>query len=89
MIRLILLFTYIVSITFPLTTMALDQSQKQEATILFTTDIHGSFFPFDYIQMKECNGSYAKHVKCTVINSSVVHVFEQQSADGNNAKHCH
>ena len=60
MIRLILLFTYIVSITFPLTAMALDQSQKQEATILFTTDIHGSFFPFDYIQMKGCNGSYAR-----------------------------
>ena len=76
MIRLILLFTYIVSITFPLTTMALDQSQKQEATILFTTDIHGSFFPFDYIQMKECNGSYARVI--TAVDS-----IRKNKGDGN------
>ena len=37
----------------------------------------------------EQNGNNAKRIKCAVANGSVIHVFEQQSADGNNAKHGH
>lgn len=41
--------------------------QTQQVKILFTSDLHGNFFPYDFIKMEEASGSYARIA--TVVDS--------------------
>lgn len=50
-------------LTASISTPAMDIIPKEPEkilTIAFTTDVHGNFFPFDYIKLKEGGGSYAR-----------------------------
>lgn len=62
MTRNILIIVCIITFIFSMriSISATIQEKKPEITVIYTTDIHGNFFPFDFIQMADAPGSYAR-----------------------------
>jgi len=50
-------------------------SRHSTIKILYTTDIHGSFFPYDFIERKPCTGSLAR--AASYIKAQRVHYGER------------
>lgn len=54
------LITLAAALLLPANVMADSTSESKEVKIFATTDVHGSFFPYDFIEARPLNGSLAR-----------------------------
>ncbi len=56
----ILSLLFIAAYISPMANSTPNNIEQSEATVIFTSDLHGNFFPFDFIKMEDAPGSYAR-----------------------------